>query len=185
MCEYDGGDCITQEVIQPFDPCPLFAKIGDGICHDENNNNLCAYDGGDCCGENIVTTNCTNCQCLQFKEMPRSPFVLCPYYYKIGDGICQDENNVDLCLYDGGDCCLVEVTTTQCTECKCVSEEDEIDPCPLGGKIGDGACNLSNNNTICSFDGGDCSRLSIQFSLFYLERLIISFSYLTIATDNA
>ena len=88
-------------------------------------------------------------------------------------------------MYDGGDCCLAVVNTTQCTECKCISEEDEFDPCPLGGKIGDGACDLSNNNTICSFDGGDCSRLSIQFFLFYLERLIISFLYLTIDTDNA
>ena len=184
-CSFDGGDCclaqvntsscsececITQEVIQPFDPCPKFAEIGDGICHDENNNPICAYDGGDCCGENIVTTNCTNCQCLQFKEISRSPFVLCPYYHEIEDGICQDENNIEICLYDSGDCCLADVDTTQCIECRCISEEDEFDPCPLGGKIGDGACNLSNNNTICSFDGGDCSRLSISLVLFFMKK---------------
>ena len=178
QCRFDGGDCclaqvntsscsececITQEVIQPFDPCPSFAKIGDGICHDENNNLICSYDGGDCCEEDIDTSNCTSCQkCLKFKEMNVSPYEgFCPLYAKIGDGICQDENNVDLCLYDSGDCCLAEVNTTQCTECRCISDKDEFDPCPLGSKIADGSCDLSNNNTICSFDGGDCSQLSI------------------------
>ena len=175
QCDFDGGDCclakvnmsscsicecITQEVIQPFDPCPLFEKIGDGLCHDENNNNICSYDGGDCCGENIDTSNCTIClNCLKFKEMPGIPYIgHCPIYAQIGDGICQDENNIDVCLYDGGDCCFAQVNISQCKECKCISIEDEFDPCPLGDRIGDGACNLSNNNTICSFDGGDCFR---------------------------
>ena len=90
--------------------------------------------------------------------MPRSQFVLCPYFSQIGDGICQDENNVDICLYDGGDCGLTEINVTHCSECKCISPDDEFDPCPEGDRIGDGACNLSNNNTVCSFDGGDCSR---------------------------
>ena len=25
-------------------------KIGDGFCHDYNNNYHCSFDGGDCCG---------------------------------------------------------------------------------------------------------------------------------------
>ena len=53
---------------------------------------------------------------------------------------------------------FVNVNTTQCTGCKCFSAEDEFDPCPEGDRIGDGGCNLSNNNTVCSYDGGDCSR---------------------------
>ena len=171
QCSFDGGDCclapmnsssclvcecITQEAIQPFDPCPLFTKIGDGFCHDENNNLICSYDGGDCCGLNIITTNCSVCQC--FEGMTQSPHVLCPHHSKIGDGICQDENNIDLCLYDGGDCCLAEMNGTQCKECQCLSQEKVFDPCPKGDRIGDGICDLSNNNTICSFDGGDCSK---------------------------
>ena len=61
-------------------------------------------------------------------------------------------------MYDGGDCCLPEMNTTQCKICKCISLEKVFDPCPEGDRIGDGTCDLSNNNTICSFDGGDCSR---------------------------
>ena len=37
---------------------------GDGWCDDENNNAGCEYDGGDCCGENVKTTYCQECQCL-------------------------------------------------------------------------------------------------------------------------
>ena len=90
------------------------------------------------------------------KELSRNP-AICPNYAQIGDGICQDKNNKDVCFYDGGDCCLEELDTTQCNECKCFSK-DEFDPCPDGHKIGDGVCDLSNNKTVCSFDGGDCSR---------------------------
>ena len=175
QCSYDGGDCclkhvntiyctncecITQEVIQPFDPCPLFAKIGDGICQDENNNLICSYDGGDCCGKDIDTSNCTLChKCLKYQEMPKTSYEgLCPNHVQIGDGFCQDENNIDVCLFDGGDCCLEELETAHCKGCICINAKDHFDPCPEGERIGDGACNLSNNNTVCSFDGGDCSR---------------------------
>ena len=151
--------CINKEDVQPFDPCPLFSKVGDGICHDENNNNICGYDGGDCCGSNIDYSNCTDCySCLKFKEMPKQPYQgHCPQHTLIGDGVCQDENNREICSNDGEDCCLEEVDITQCKECKCYST-DVLDPCPDGHKIGNGVCDLSNNNTICSFDGGDCSR---------------------------
>ena len=37
---------------------------GDGGCDDQNNNAGCEYDGGDCCGNDVVTTFCTECQCL-------------------------------------------------------------------------------------------------------------------------
>ena len=36
----------------------------DGVCDDENNNAECQYDGGDCCGDNVDTSVCTECQCL-------------------------------------------------------------------------------------------------------------------------
>ena len=67
------------------------------------------------------------------------------------------ENNIDFCLFDGGDCCL-EVNMTHCKECNCIIAKDEFDPYPEGEKVGDGSCDLRNNNTVCSFDGGDCSR---------------------------
>merc|ERR1711997_958434 len=37
---------------------------GDGYCDDENNNDGCDYDGGDCCGDDVNTTYCSACQCL-------------------------------------------------------------------------------------------------------------------------
>ncbi|CAN0256477.1 unnamed protein product, partial [Ectocarpus fasciculatus] len=75
--------------------------------------------------------------------------------------------------YDGGDCC----------ECTCVSEVDDADSCasdfacidpaaPCVGdddittdmvencgditSVGDGTCDMENNNELCGFDGGDC-----------------------------
>ena len=154
QCGFDGGDCclpqvnttaclacecIGKEVIQPYDPCPEYQMIANGVCNEENNNLICKFDGGDCLVPNVYEG-------------------FCPKYAQIGDGICQDENNIDLCLYDGGDCCLSELDTSQCTECSCLSNSTGYDPCPEGHKIGDGTCDLSNNNTVCSFDGGDCSR---------------------------
>ena len=37
---------------------------------------------------------------------------------EIGDGICQDYNNAQLCDYDGGDCCLDE-KGSECCICEC------------------------------------------------------------------
>ena len=37
----------------------------------------------------------------------------------INDGICNDENNVEECNYDGGDCCGSCINTDNCTECLC------------------------------------------------------------------
>ena len=37
----------------------------------------------------------------------------------LGDGICDDETNISECDYDSGDCCLNEITTTNCHECIC------------------------------------------------------------------
>ena len=38
--------------------------IGDNFCDDMNNNAACQFDGGDCCGDNVDTTYCTACECL-------------------------------------------------------------------------------------------------------------------------
>ena len=39
--------------------------VGDGWCDDGNNNAECTFDGGDCCGDDVKTTFCTDCLCLQ------------------------------------------------------------------------------------------------------------------------
>ena len=191
MCKYDKGDCCTGNL----------NTIGDGLCQDKNNNGQCGFDGGDCCLSNVVTSFCTICECIEneviqsFDPCPNHhkmgngicdeennnklclfdgrdclPSYIfdgqCPKFSQIGDGTCQEENNIEICLFDGGDCCLGGENTTQY---KCNTTEDEYDPCPEGDKIGDGTCNLSNNNTICSFDGGDCSRQSfLYFFTFWM-----------------
>ena len=35
----------------------------------------------------------------------------------IGDGICNDKNNNELCQWDGGDCCGSNVDTSMCIHC--------------------------------------------------------------------
>ena len=77
--------------------------------------------------------------------------MVCPLYKSIGNGICDEANNIYACLYDGGDC----KDTQSCTNLKCI-EDQSFDPCPEYELIGNGHCNEENYNFICSFDGGDC-----------------------------
>ena len=40
-------------------------SAGNGICNDEFNIEECGWDGGDCCGNEIITTQCSACECLE------------------------------------------------------------------------------------------------------------------------
>lgn len=40
----------------------------------------------------------------------------------VGDGKCDDLINMDLCEYDGGDCCMAIVDALYCDVCKCHSD---------------------------------------------------------------
>ena len=141
-CGFDGGDC-----------CTIVWKVwmGDGFCDDITNHAMCNFDGGDCCLDDVNTQYCSECICWDNHELE----ITCPYYKTIGDGICDDVNNNAVCQYDGGDCCLYNVTQTECDECLCI-EEGHYDPCPSHRTIADGQCNEINNNLICSYDGEDC-----------------------------
>ena len=48
----------------PAGDCVFPNWKGDGWCDDENNVESCDWDGGDCCGDNVVTTYCEACECL-------------------------------------------------------------------------------------------------------------------------
>ena len=37
----------------------------------------------------------------------------------IGDGYCDDDNNIEGCQFDGGDCCGEDVFTDYCWQCIC------------------------------------------------------------------
>ena len=41
----------------------------------------------------------------------------CPKPQWRGDGNCDDENNIESCNYDDGDCCGSNVVTRYCLEC--------------------------------------------------------------------
>ena len=85
-----------------------------------------------------------------------------------GDGWCDDVNNNEACLFDGGDCCGGVIDPSYCTECICLEEGGGVS----GGKtttsgtttsggcnqgmIGNNYCDDVNNNESCFFDGGDC-----------------------------
>lgn len=42
---------------------------------------------------------------------------------KAGDGFCDDAINDGLCQFDGGDCCIPEVSTDYCIFCKCYATQ--------------------------------------------------------------
>ena len=44
----------------------------------------------------------------------------CAYPSWHADGYCDDVNNNEACLFDGGDCCGSNVNTDWCTECQCL-----------------------------------------------------------------
>ena len=145
-CSYDDGDCCNFNQNMDW--------YGDGVCDDLLNSKKCNFDGGDCCLDQVVTTYCTDCECKANKTEGN---LICPNYESIGNSICEDDYNNPVCMYDGGDCCLTNVNTTNCTECQCI-QEPNFDPCPSYNRIADGQCNDINDNLICSYDGEDCYR---------------------------
>ena len=52
-------DCLGTDVTA------VSGWLGDGWCDDGNNHAGCSFDGGDCCGDDVKTTYCTVCECLQ------------------------------------------------------------------------------------------------------------------------
>ena len=82
----------------------------------------------------------------------------------IGDGICDDENNMLDCFYDRGDCCLDAIATFRCLNCTCYQQET----CAAGyfpKAVGDGVCNDELNNPHCHYDGLDCCRYPVNKTL--------------------
>ena len=91
----------------------------------------------------------------------------------IGDAFCDYVNNNEECGYDGGDCCpctnykswsddyFPEILDIFCRDPSsgCLDPRVDIYPNCTDGvipDIGDGWCDVQNNNEGCRFDGGDC-----------------------------
>ncbi|OQS00338.1 N-acetylglucosamine-1-phosphotransferase subunits alpha/beta, partial [Thraustotheca clavata] len=87
--------------------------------------------------------------------------------WKLGNGVCNQDCNVEICGYDLGDCTCTEaqqpvVLSNWSASCQAPPQNKESadDICALGCKwtnVGDGTCQASCNFAECGFDGGDCS----------------------------
>ncbi|CAN0440595.1 unnamed protein product, partial [Pylaiella littoralis] len=181
-----NDDDITVDIVANCDS----VQVGNGYCNQPNNNAECGYDGGDCC--ECTCEDRPNQKCGQYGGYtcidPEAPCVnddditvdmldLCGYVGGVGDGYCNQDNNIPECNYDGGDCCecTCEAPETDddwdgacgrwagfaCIDpdAACVDDDsvtiDMIENCNAG-EIGNGYCDNSNNNAECAYDGGDC-----------------------------
>ncbi len=77
----------------------------------------------------------------------------------IGNGECDDEYNVDFCLFDGGDCCAPSCLGSSCGrfeyDCKDPNTPEYGLECNMAW-VGDGECDSVTNTKECQYDGGDC-----------------------------
>ena len=122
----------------------------DGFCDDLTNVQDCDYDGGDCCLVPSLGHYCDNCTCHETLESHVATTLTPPSKFKkqylltidnmraeffsgkcntptnmyVQDGYCDDDNNIQECNFDGGDCCLEEVLEDYCSICACLEKQD-------------------------------------------------------------
>ena len=155
---------VTFQIIFFLQGCDYWSsarlEIGNGLCQDSLNNPNCYFDNGDCCGTDVTPLFCLECVCYEDCVTSSYPHWIddgtefgITNYGSIGDGYCDDESNIEGCLFDRGDCCGPNINLDFCTECICY---DDL-PCYVPSElIGDGSCNDEANIAKCSFDDGDC-----------------------------
>ena len=168
------GEPCVEGVLPSTAGCEVIQFAADNICDDGNNNAACAWDGGDCCGLGNSYDYCTACECLdcEFTEHVSDECVdsiqrTCSFPIYQGDGICDTDNNVAGCDWDGGDCCGPSNDYRYCgDDCECLDctfehpSDECVDmitgSCGVQQFMGDGFCDDDNNNAGCDWDGGDC-----------------------------
>ncbi|CAM9449894.1 unnamed protein product, partial [Ectocarpus sp. 12 AP-2014] len=93
-CGYDGGDCCECTCVNPQADNDFYcSKTGSGFA--------CIDPDAPCVDDDDITVDMVeNCNVRA-----------------LGDGYCDQENNNEICGYDGGDCC----------ECTCVNPRDDDD----------------------------------------------------------
>ena len=109
-CEWDGGDCPIpgdEEFCTFINPCG--EDEGDCDYHDECQGNLKC--GSNNCPQSLAYDSQVDC-CLELNG--------CGSYQWWGDNYCDDENNKEGCVWDGGDCCGNHVNTQYCSACECL-----------------------------------------------------------------
>ena len=144
-CDFDGEDCNEQinetmstnqieeqstETIDQDSQCYEPFWVGDGYCDDQTNNENCDYDGGDCCLSFVQEDYCSFCECHELESETTTPEISlsttsltsCQINFaaEIGNQLCNDYLNKEICNYDGGDCCLPDKGIL-CQECVCLA----------------------------------------------------------------
>ena len=101
----------------------------------------------------LIIIICTNI------DVNISLIIGCSNPESMGNRICNDENNIEACFFDGGDCCGSYVFTDYCTVCQCLSDGGlsvANGTCSNQYWVADYFCDDGNNNEGCNYDGGDC-----------------------------
>jgi len=129
----------------PSNGCGSPQWKGDGYCDDENNNDGCDYDGGDCCGDDVNTTYCSACQCLD------------PDFGSddSGEDDCQDIKPTAWCEKRKGKCHKFGVAKNcpkTCFSCACV----DLKPTSWCEKK-KGKCNKNHIKQKCPLTCGVCT----------------------------
>lgn len=157
-------------------------ELGNGYCNAQSqtaNTESCGWDGGDCCAVSCISTAEYTCGMgsdgttvvpYNFCDDPNNQ-PGCEQIYQgtenLGNGLCDNTLDVEICGWDGGDCCESSCVTGEFT-CGSNAEGTIVgfplctDPSacevPDFTLIGNGFCDLSGayNTEACSWDGGDC-----------------------------
>eukprot|EP00127_Corallochytrium_limacisporum_P002908 Clim_evm87s142 gene=Clim_evmTU87s142 len=152
-CGFDGDDCVTVEIKWCAPRCDD-VSIGmnkDFVCQEACNVEECGWDNGMCDED-------------PFEDIYAESGVECASgcnFKWIGDGICQDECNNALCLFDNFDCGVVSNSTSaNYTDLTTALGFDlGVDDCPSDCKInwlGDSVCDPECAVEECKWDLGDC-----------------------------
>jgi len=129
----------------PSNGCGFPQWKGDGYCDDENNNDSCDYDGGDCCGDDVNTSFCSACQCLD------------PDFGSddSGEDDCEDNRPTAWCEKKKGKCHKYGVAKNcqkTCFSCACV----DLKPTAWCEKK-KGKCNKNGIKQKCPLTCGVCT----------------------------
>ena len=128
-CNDESLDCAChidetiRELYQTQSECGVaYTLVGDGICQGVFNNEACNFDGGDCC-LSIIHDDCFGelCKCNldnTIHEKLSSKLDGCSNFGLAINGECNDETNVEECMWDLGQCCKREIIRN-CHDCIC------------------------------------------------------------------
>eukprot|EP00903_Cladosiphon_okamuranus_P014617 g13555.t1 len=185
-----NDDDITVDLVETCDT----VSMSDAYCDERNNTPECNYDGGDCCSCTCVDRPNEECgrrsnfacidpmaPCVDDDSVTVDMIDICDTR-SMGDGYCNNDNNIAECAYDGGDCCSCTCDPAAAGDdspgaCQygfacvdpnadCVNDDDitveMFDACDWVPSIGNGYCDLDMNIPECNYDGGDCCECTCQ-----------------------